>query len=78
LLPLAREALSDGRKTHPAIRAMYDTDVAQLAIKIASNLLPNVGVREHLAQPRSSNAEPQGSIRRRSSGRRTCRSTTVV
>ena len=55
LLPRSREeALAIGRKTHPAIlAAMYDTDVAQLAIKIAeSNLLPNVGVQGTILRSR--------------------------
>jgi outer membrane protein len=55
LLPRSREeALAIGRKTHPAIlAAMYDTDVAQLAIKIAeSNLLPNVGVQGTISRSR--------------------------
>jgi outer membrane protein len=55
LLPRTRdEAAAIARKTHPAIlAAMYDTDVAQLAIKIAeSSLLPNVGVQGTISRSR--------------------------
>jgi outer membrane protein len=55
LLPRTREeALAIGRKTHPVIlAAMYDTDVAQLAIKIAeSNLLPTISAQATVSRSR--------------------------
>ncbi len=55
LLPHSREeALAIARKTHPAIlAAMYDTDVAQLGIKIAeSALYPTVGVQGTISRSR--------------------------
>jgi outer membrane protein len=55
LLPRAREdAIALSKKEHPAVlAAMYDTDVAQLAIKIAeSSLMPNVGVQGSVTRSR--------------------------
>src|SRR5712691_3343029 len=55
LLPRSRdEALAIARKEHPAIlAAMYDTDVAQLGIKIAeSSLWPTLGVQGQLLKSR--------------------------
>ncbi|MFL6797062.1 MAG: TolC family outer membrane protein [Xanthobacteraceae bacterium] len=55
LLPRTREeALAIARKDHPAIlAAMYDTDIAVLAIKIAeSALMPNVTVQGNVQRSR--------------------------
>jgi outer membrane protein len=55
LLPRTREeALAIARKDHPAIlAAMYDTDVALLAIKIAeAALMPNVSVQGNVQRSR--------------------------
>src|SRR6266545_2482572 len=55
LMPRSRdEALANARKEHPAIMAaMFDTDVAQLAIKVAeSSLWPTVGVQGSVTRSR--------------------------
>jgi outer membrane protein len=55
LMPRGRdEALAIARKEHPAIlAAMFDTDVAQLAIKVAeSSLWPTVGVQGSVTRSR--------------------------
>lgn len=55
LLPRGREeAIAVSRKEHPAvIAAMYDTDVALLAIKIAEgSLMPNVNVQGSVTRSR--------------------------
>jgi outer membrane protein len=55
LMPRTRdEALANARKEHPAIlAAMFDTDVAQLAIKVAeSSLWPTVGVQGSVTRSR--------------------------
>jgi len=55
LMPRTREdALATARKEHPAIMAaMFDTDVAQLGIKIAeSSLYPTLGVQGSISRSR--------------------------
>jgi outer membrane protein len=55
LMPRSRdEALANARKEHPAIMAaMFDTDVAQLAIKVAeSSLYPTLGVQGSVSRSR--------------------------